>query len=239
MINFLKKLYAFPFVAGTWIYLSISGFFAFYYFYISGFNEKQLRNFIYFQGKVLQTAVLLASAFHKKIIKTQVIKKPSIFVANHPSTYDTFVFFDFGIKDIVCIAKGWPFRIPFYGKIIKGAGYINTDGKTAGEIIKEAEQKLRQGLHIGIFPEGTRSVKMGRFRSLAFKLSIETGADIIPIAIKGLGEMLPPKSVWAKKADIEYKQLKAVLPKNFDLPAGDLKMAQYVKKLIEDELKNS
>ncbi|MDR2772341.1 MAG: 1-acyl-sn-glycerol-3-phosphate acyltransferase [Elusimicrobiota bacterium] len=237
MVEFFKRAYAFPFVAGTWTWLAVSGFFVYFFFCISGFKESRARSFIYFQGRVLQTAVLFVSAFHKKIIKGTPIKNPSILVANHPSTYDTFVFFDFGIKNIVYVAKNWPFQIPFYGKIIKEAGYINTEGKTADEIISQAKERLKKGLHIGIFPEGTRSgTEIGRFRSLAFKMSIETGAEIVPFAIKGLGEMLAPKQIWAKKADIEYKQLEKISPDRFCMEAGDLKMAKAVKEIIVEEL---
>lgn len=237
MPDLLKKLYAFPFTAGTWIYLAVSGFFAYPYFFISGFKPKELRSFLYFQGRVLQTAILFASVFHKRRISKPLPNKPHILIANHPSTYDTFVFFDFGIKNLVCIAKGWPFRIPIYGRFIKEAGYINSDGKTAQELIEEAKARFDEGLHIGIFPEGTRSVQIQRFRSLAFEIAIKTGVNVVPFVIKGLGEMLPPGKVWAKKADIEYVQLDPVSYKEFEtLPSGALKMAQYCKTLIIEEL---
>jgi 1-acyl-sn-glycerol-3-phosphate acyltransferase len=237
MADFLKKLYAGPFVAATWGWLAVSGFFVYFYFCVVGFNDKKVRSFIYFQGRVLQMAVLFASVFHKKIIvKAPLPSRPSILVANHPCTYDTFVFFDFGIKNLVCIAKGWPFKIPFYGTFIKKAGYINSDNKTAEQIIEEVKDRFSKGLHIGIFPEGTRSLKTGRFRSLAFEISIKTGADIVPFVIKGLGQMLPPGAIWAKKANIKYIQLKPVSPTNFQMEGAALKMAQHVKALIVENL---
>ena len=238
MPDFLKKLYAFPFTAGTWIYLAVSGLFAYLYFFMSGFKPSRLRSFLYFQGRVLQSAVLFASVFRKQRISFGLPNKPQILIANHPSTYDTFVFFDFGIKNLICIAKGWPFKIPLYGRFIKEAGYINSDGKSAQEIVDLARIKFEQGLHVAIFPEGTRSVKIGRFRSLAFEIAIKTGVNVVPFVIKGLGEMLPPGNVWAKKADIEYVQLEPVSFEKFaTLPSGALRMAQYCKSLIAQELK--
>jgi 1-acyl-sn-glycerol-3-phosphate acyltransferase len=184
----------------------------------------------------LQFAVLLVSGFHKKRIKRDLPKIPSILVANHPCTYDTFVFFDFGIKNLVCIAKGWPFEIPFYGRFIKKAGYINSDNSSAAQIIEQVKDRFNKGLHVGIFPEGTRSVKTGRFRSLAFEISIKTDAQIVPFVIKGLEKMLPPGAVWAKKADVEYIQLEPVKPDFFKMEGGALKMAQYVKSLIVNKM---
>ncbi|AKL98326.1 lysophospholipid acyltransferase family protein [Endomicrobium proavitum] len=237
MSDFLKKLYAFPFVAAVYVWLSLSGFFVYPFFLITGFKEAQLRNFIYVQGSVVQLAILFVSVFNKKITKKRLIERPSILVANHPCTYDTFLFSDFGIKNLVCIAKGWPFRIPFYGTYIAKGGYINSDGKTAEQIIEEVRKKLSQGLHIGIFPEGTRRKTTGRFHSLAFEAAIKTKTPVVPFVIKGLEELLPPGSYFPKKADVEYIQLDSVSPKQFEGDAGGLKMARYVKKLIVSQLK--
>ncbi|MDR3244043.1 MAG: 1-acyl-sn-glycerol-3-phosphate acyltransferase, partial [Elusimicrobiota bacterium] len=196
-----------------------------------------LRKFLYLQGSAIQLAIWGASGFNKKVIKKYTFEKPSILIANHPCTYDTFMFFDFGIKNLVCIAKGWPFKIPFYGYFIKKAGYINSDNKTSQEVIEEVKKSFQKGLHIGIFPEGTRKKEIGRFRSLAFEISIKTGADIIPFVIKGLEKMLPPGSYLPKSAKIQYIQLDPISPKQFsNAQAGDLKMAQYAKSIIVSKL---
>ncbi|MDR3112786.1 MAG: 1-acyl-sn-glycerol-3-phosphate acyltransferase, partial [Endomicrobium sp.] len=220
------------------------GFFAYPYFLLTGFKAKQLRAFIYFQGKAVQAAIWVASLGNKRttVCKTfgaaeGKVLKPSILVANHPCTYDTFVFSSFGIKNHVGIVKGWPFKIPFYGQYIKKAGYINSDGKTVSEITELAKERLSQGLHISIFPEGTRKKETGRFRSLAFEIAIRCNAAAVPFAIKGLEEMLPPGKYWPKYARIEYVKLNSVAPADFNGPAGGLKMAKYVKSLIVNELK--
>ncbi|MDR1941789.1 MAG: 1-acyl-sn-glycerol-3-phosphate acyltransferase [Endomicrobium sp.] len=236
MIDFFKTLYAFPFACAAWTFLALSGFFAYPYFFVTGFKAGQLRNFIYLQGKIIQIAIFFASGFHKKVVRLGDITAPSVLVANHPCTYDTFVFSSFGIKNHVGIAKGWPFKIPIYGKYIQKAGYINSDGKTAGEIIALAKQRLQSGLHISIFPEGTRSKKTGRFRSLAFETAIKCNAAVVPFAIQGLEEMLPPGKWWPKYARVTYIQLLPVSPENFSGEAADLRMAKFVKELIERQL---
>jgi 1-acyl-sn-glycerol-3-phosphate acyltransferase len=246
MLNFFKILWAFPFACAAWTFLSLGGFFAYPYFLLTGFKAKELRGFIYFQGQVVQAAIWFASLGKKRttICKNSIdaggeVLKPSILVANHPCTYDTFVFSSFGIKNHVGIVKGWPFKIPFYGQYIKMAGYINSEGKTAAEITELAKERLRQGLHISIFPEGTRKKETGRFRSLAFEIAIRCNTPVVPFVIKGLEEMLPPGKYWPKYARVEYIKLNAISPKGFNEPAGDLKMAKYVKKLITARLKTT
>ncbi|MDR0822576.1 MAG: 1-acyl-sn-glycerol-3-phosphate acyltransferase [Endomicrobium sp.] len=237
MFNLLKKIYAFPFFILVILWLALPAPFVYAYFVITGFREKQIRTYMYIQGKAIQFAIYGASGFNKKIIKKSIPQNPSILIANHPCTYDTFVFFDFGIKNLVCIAKGWPFKIPFYGTFIKKAGYINSDNKSSEEIIKEVKKRFAKNLHIGIFPEGTRKKEIGRFRSLAFEISIKTGADIVPFVIKGLEEMLPPGKYLPKQAPVRYIQLDPISPKDWtNTEAGHLKMAQYAKNLIASQL---
>jgi len=236
MADFFKKIYASFFAVSAYVWLFITGLAAYVYFFAVGYEEKQVRNFLYAQGKIIQAAIVFASVFNKKIVKNSMPDKPSVLVANHPSTYDTFAFFSFNIKNLVCVAKGWPFRIIFYGKFIKHAGYINSDNKTAAEIIEAAKDKLNQGLHVAIFPEGTRQKKIGRFRSLAFAIAIAADTYVVPFAIKGLDKMLPPGNYMPTVAPIEYVQMPAVKASDFNFEAGDLKMARHVRDLINRQL---
>ncbi|MCL2334670.1 MAG: 1-acyl-sn-glycerol-3-phosphate acyltransferase [Endomicrobia bacterium] len=240
MTDFFKYIYAFPFAAAAYAWLFMTGMLAYPYFYLTGYKESQIRSFLYFSGKAVQLAIFGASGFSKKIIeKSPFPQKPSVLVANHPCMYDTFLFFDFGIKNLVCIAKGWPFKIIFFGKFIEKAGYINTDGKRSEDIIALAAGKLAEGLHIAIFPEGTRSVNIGRFRTLAFEIAVKTGADVVPFAIKGLDEMLPRGRYFPKKVPVSYVRLEAVSPQAFGFEAGGLRMARYVKEKIVEELQKN
>ena len=238
MADFLKKIYASFFAVSAYVWLFITGAAAYIYFFVTGYKENQLRSFLYFQGKVIQAAITFASGFNKKIIKHPMPDKPSMLVANHPSTYDTFVFCSFNIKNLVCVAKGWPFNIIFYGKFIKHAGYINSENKTAAEIIEIAKEKLKQGLHVAIFPEGTRQKKTGRFRSLAFAIAVAADTYVVPFAIKGLDKMLPPGKYMPMLAPIEYVQMPAVKASDFSFEAGSLRMARYVKDLIKRQLES-
>jgi 1-acyl-sn-glycerol-3-phosphate acyltransferase len=237
MTDFFKKLYASFFAVLVYVWLFISGLAVYPLFFITGFKENHMRSFLYFQGKAIQLAITLASGFKKKIAARPLPDKPSVLVANHPSTYDTFVFCSFNIKNLVCVAKGWPFRIIFYGKFIKRAGYINSDNKTAREIIDAAKEKMKQGLHVAIFPEGTRQKTTGRFRSLAFAIAINADTYVVPFAIKGLEKMLPPGKYMPKYARVSYSQLPEVHAGSFNYEAGDLKMAKHVKELITENLK--
>src|SRR4051794_8741671 len=56
---------------------------------------------------------------------------------------------------------------------------------------------LERGAHVMMFPEGTRSRtnELLPFKDGAFRLAIETGAAVLPIAVSGTRKALP-KSSW-------------------------------------------
>ena len=55
------------------------------------------------------------------------------------------------------------------------------------ESIRKAESKLKNGMSVVIFPEGTRTPdgKMGRFKRGAFMISQELQLPILPVTIDG------------------------------------------------------
>jgi 1-acyl-sn-glycerol-3-phosphate acyltransferase len=94
------------------------------------------------------------------------------------------------------IAKVELSRIPLFGMIYK-RGSVLVDRKSEQSRKKsylEMKQVLEQGLHMCIYPEGTRNKTndpLKSFKDGAFRLAIETGTPIIPAVIIGTKEMLP------------------------------------------------
>jgi 1-acyl-sn-glycerol-3-phosphate acyltransferase len=119
------------------------------------------------------------------------IPLPAVFVANHSSAIDPFLFGQLALEN--AFITSWPFRIPGYGLIMRMAGYIDARAgwpeiETAGKIL------LAAGCSLTVWPEGHRSRngKLGRFRKGAFKLAAAAGRPVVPVCILGAGELLPP-----------------------------------------------
>ena len=114
-------------------------------------------------------------------------KPGSVFVLNHNSFSDTFVFGLLPFMDAVMVVRAWPFRIPVLGFFARHAGYLNIDEDSSEHTLRKASELLRSKISIMIFPEGTRAGDnpMGRFHSLAFKIAMENRVDIIPMVITG------------------------------------------------------
>jgi len=115
-------------------------------------------------------------------------KAPVIVVANHPSLLDFIVFLrDF--PNAVCLYKSQSLRNPVLSPFVQLAGYIEGMDGSAGttrRVIGTAAERLAQGHHVIIFPEGTRSpgaVEMHKFKTTAFHSAIKSGTAVQPVAV--------------------------------------------------------
>lgn len=120
------------------------------------------------------------------------IKKGQSYVvaANHQSYWDAFLMYGFlGVK-FKWLMKKELGKIPFVGWACRMAGHILIDRSSrvsSMESIRKAESKLKNGMSVVIFPEGTRTPdgKMARFKRGAFLISQELNLPILPVTIDG------------------------------------------------------
>ncbi len=71
--------------------------------------------------------------------------------------------------------------------------------------LRAAVAALRQGQHLLIFPEGTRSrgVEMASFKPTAGYLALHCGVDTLPVFLRGTHEALPAESLLPRSAKLE------------------------------------
>lgn len=149
--------------------------------------------------------IFLAPLYHSMVKevsgKENVPKRNFILVSNHSSHLDWF------IDGYFCTPK----RFTFIGQVDKMTGmmafwrnmlygYAETipmnrkDPESKRKAIASALERLKQGLILIIYPEGERSRdgKLHEFKPGAARLHLESGAPILPVAIKGSYELMPP-----------------------------------------------
>ena len=137
------------------------------------------------------------------------------------------------------IAKIEMSKVPLFGIIYKRGSVLldrkNDESRKAS--YNEMKQVLAKGMHMCIYPEGTRNKTndpLKTFHDGAFKLSFDTEKKIIPCLIRGTRNMLPLDKTfffWPGKASMEF--LEAVDPKDFP---DQLALKQYIFKLMWDKL---
>jgi len=138
--------------------------------------------------------------------------KPLVIVSNHQGMGDIMMAFclDHHFK---WISKRANFFVPFMGWFMFHAGYIPLVRGRRDSIercMRKSRWWLDQGVSVLFFPEGTRSQDgvIKPFKPGAFKLALDAGCDILPIAMAGTLDALP-KGTW--KFSDEYVTMKVLV----------------------------
>jgi 1-acyl-sn-glycerol-3-phosphate acyltransferase len=139
---------------------------------------------------------------------------PYVVVANHQSLLDILLLSHVP-REMKWIAKEELFRVPWLGWIFRISGDIPVkrgDAESGGEALARARRYLENGMSVMIFPEGTRSktAKLLPFKSGAFRLAIEAGVPILPIAVNGSAAGMPKGSPWVRPCRAVAKILEPV-----------------------------
>ena len=116
-------------------------------------------------------------------------RRPYVAVANHESLADIFLVSHLP-WEMKWMSKDAIFRIPIMGWMMRMAGDVmvrRNDPSSRIRALEEARDRLRKKVSVMSMPEGTRSGggELLRFHDGAFRLAIETGAPILPIALAG------------------------------------------------------
>lgn len=125
---------------------------------------------------------------------------PFVVVANHQSILDILLLSRMP-REMKWVAKEELFRIPWVGWMLRMSGDIpirRGDAESGGEALERARAYLARGMSVMIFPEGTRSRtgKLLPFKSGAFRLALETGAPVLPVAVHGTARGMPKGGPW-------------------------------------------
>lgn len=119
-----------------------------------------------------------------------------VFVANHQGPYDIFLVYGYLGRSFRWMMKKSLRNIPLVGKACESAGHIMVDKsgpKAIHRTYEQAEQVLKHGVSLVVFPEGARSFTghMGKFRRGAFQLADELRLPVVPVTIDGSFDVLP------------------------------------------------
>lgn len=126
-------------------------------------------------------------------------RRPYVVVCNHQSSADIPLISRLP-WEMKWVAKKELLRVPFLGWAMQLAGDIavdRSDPDSRASVLRRARAVLAARCSVMFFAEGTRSRdgRLKRFQDGAFRLAIETGTPILPLAIDGTSDALP-KDGW-------------------------------------------
>jgi 1-acyl-sn-glycerol-3-phosphate acyltransferase len=160
---------------------------------------------------------------------------PSVIISNHQSHLDLMAIMLL-TPNLIILTKNWVWHNPFYGMIIRYADFFPVS--ETEQMTEMLAEKVKQGYSVVIFPEGTRSADchIQRFHRGAFYLAEQLGVDIVPVFIKGFGEVLPKTSFHLHPGHMSLEVMPRIL-RNDMLGYREMTRqvhAVYVKKNNEE-----
>jgi 1-acyl-sn-glycerol-3-phosphate acyltransferase len=169
-------------------------------------------DFVHLIARIWARSILMASRVHVRVDGLSNIEpdKSYIYMANHQSNFDIPVLLGYLPVQFRWLAKAELFKIPMFGRAMLGAGYVKIDRfnqQSAFESISEAAQKMKNGVSVMIFPEGTRS-KDGRIRPFkkgGFVMAVDSGVPIVPVIIRGTWPIMAKSSLRINRGDVEME----------------------------------
>lgn len=164
-----------------------------------------------------------------------------VFISNHRSYLDTAMLYCYLGRRIGMVGKKELLKIPIFGYGMGIANIIAIDRSNptkAKESMQKARQVMDDGYSFGVFAEGTRAYpnELLPFKKGAFHLALQTGAPIVPVAIKNTDWMMGKKRGVAYAGTIEMVLLSPIETKG--LETKDLmELLKKVRGMIAEELK--
>lgn len=162
---------------------------------------------------------------------------PQIIASNHKGAFDILALQAFIPIQFRWVAKKSLFKIPIIGWSMSLAGYVSIDREKAGSAYKSIEraaEKVKKGVSVLIFPEGTRSSagSLLPFKRGGFLLAIKSGVPIIPVSIRGTENLMKKDSILIRPGVV-----KVVIGKPIPVSDTDEKpLMEMVRKAIEEGL---
>lgn len=141
-------------------------------------------------------------------------RRPYVAVSNHESIADIFLISHLP-WEMKWLSKEALFRLPLMGWLMRMAGDIEVHrGRAASraEAMEEMRDRLAKRVSVMVFPEGTRTRtgEMLPFRDGAFRVAVETGCPILPMAVAGTRYAIAPDTGVFNRAVAEVRVLEPV-----------------------------
>jgi 1-acyl-sn-glycerol-3-phosphate acyltransferase len=132
----------------------------------------------------------------------------AIYMANHQSVLDIGAI-------VLSLPVSWRFvakkeltYIPFFGWALALSDQIVIDRgnrRRSVESLRRAGERVRGGINVIIFPEGTRSPdgRLQPFKSGGFHLALDAQVPVIPVTISGSRQLTPKRSLQVRSGTIK------------------------------------
>ena len=162
-----------------------------------------------------------------------------ILAANHLSLVDIYLLYGFTGLDLKWVMKKELRRVPVLGKACEMMGHIYVDRsntEAALQSIEAARERVRDGMCVVFFPEGTRSrtTELRPFKKGAFRMALDLGIPVVPISIHNTQKVLPSDTL-----DWRPGRVKLIFHEPVQVTPGNLNdITRETRQIIVDALES-
>jgi 1-acyl-sn-glycerol-3-phosphate acyltransferase len=168
--------------------------------------------------------------------------KAAIYIANHRGRLDGLLLLG-TIKKAGAVMKARYAAMPFYGALVANCNFVSVDPAALSSLagsIERSREVLAKGINLIVFPEGTRAntSRLLPFKELAFRMAMETGADLVPVVIHSeLPFMARVKGSYYPRYCFDYR-IRCLGPMRAQPGESASDFAERVRRQMIAELKN-
>jgi 1-acyl-sn-glycerol-3-phosphate acyltransferase len=159
-----------------------------------------------------------------------------IYMSNHRSNFDIPVLLGCLPVQFRWLAKAELFKIPIFGRAMRGAGYVKIDRfnrESAFKSIDEVAAKMKNGVSVMIFPEGTRSEDgvLKPFKKGGFVMAVDSKVPIVPVILRGTRSIMAKGSWRIHSGNVTLSIEKPIDTTGFTRDTKD-DLIEYVRNVI-------
>ena len=164
--------------------------------------------------------------------------EPVLYVGNHKSYFDIVLSYARVPRITGYISKMEILKVPVLSMWMRFMDclFLDRDDLRQGlKVILEAIDKVKNGISIAIYPEGTRNGtdEMLPFHKGSFKIAQKSGCAIIPMTINNSSAIFEDHIPFIKKAHVVLEYGKPIYMKDLD-PEDKKNIDVYCHKIIQD-----
>jgi len=169
-------------------------------FLLISISKEKWYPFFFWLARFWAKIILFGMGFFVSVKKLQQFEKGKSYmlISNHTSMTDIMLML-YVVKDnpFVFVGKKELAKLPIFGFFYKRTCILVDRGssKSRKEVFDQAQERLKQGLSICIFPEGgvpnDKSVVLDQFKDGAFRLAIDHQIPIVPMSFYDNKKRLP------------------------------------------------
>lgn len=216
-------------------------------FLIISILKQEWYPFFFKLARIWATIIIFGMGFYPVIKRESRYKKGEsyMFVANHSSMTDIMLMLYVNSNPFVFVGKKELAKIPLFGFFYKRTCILvdRNNPKSRLEVFESAQQRLKRGLSICIFPEGgvpnDLNIVLDEFKDGAFRLAIEHQIAIAPMTFHDNKKRFSDSFFTGTPGKMRVKVHKPIPTKGLAIEDKRSLKTQTRKLLLDELLHNS